>query len=63
MRQSFQIDYDSLKPSILWSDVGFEQARYIYDLGQEEPSTTLMSAVVTNELVIQAANDLGIPVS
>jgi NitT/TauT family transport system substrate-binding protein len=61
---SFQIDYDSLKPSILFSEDGFEKGRYILNLGlpADEPNTTLQSAVVTNGLVTQAANDLGIPV-
>ncbi len=59
---SFQIDYDSLKPSILFSEDGFEKGRYILNLGLDEPNTTLMTAVVTNELVIAAANDLGITV-
>ena len=61
---SFQIDYDSLKPSILFSEDGFEKGRYILNLGlpADEPNTTLMSAVATNELVIQAATELGIPI-
>ena len=61
---SFQIDYDSLKPSILFSEDGFEKGRYILNLGlpADDPNTTLMTAVVTNELVIQAATELGIPI-
>ena len=61
---SFQIDYDSLKPSILFSDDGFEKGRYILNLGLpvDEPNTTLLSAVVTNELVIAAAIELGIAI-
>lgn len=61
---SFQIDYDSLKPSILFSEDGFEKGRYILNLGlpADEPNTTLMSAVATNELVIQAATELGLPI-
>ena len=61
---SFQIDYDSLKSSILFSEDGFEKGRYILNLGlpADEPNTTLMSAVVTNELVIQAATELGLPI-
>ena len=61
---SFQIDYDSLKPSILFSEDGFEKGRYILNLGLpvDEPNTTLLSAVVTNELVIAAAIELGIAI-
>ena len=61
---SFQIDYDSLKPSILFSEDGFEKGRYILNIGkpEEEHNTTLMTAVVTNELVIQAATDIGIDI-
>lgn len=61
---SFQIDYDSLKPSILFSEDGFEKGRYILNIGktEEEYNTTLMTAVVTNELVIQAATDLGLDI-
>ena len=61
---SFQIDYDSLKPSILFSEDGFEKGRYILNLGlpADEPNTTLMSAVATNELVIQAATELGLEI-
>lgn len=61
---SFQIDYDSLKPSILFSEDGFEKGRYILNLGlpADDPNTTLMTAVVTNELVIAAATELGIDI-
>ena len=62
---SFQIDYDSLKPSILFSEDGFEKGRYILNLGlpPDQPNTTLMTAVVTNELVIHAATELGIDIN
>ncbi|WP_420614185.1 ABC transporter substrate-binding protein [Candidatus Spongiisocius sp.] len=61
---SFQIDYDSLKPSILFTEDGFEKGRYILNLGlpADAPNTTLMTAVVTNELVIQAATELGMAI-
>ena len=61
---AFQIDYDSLKPSILFSEDGFEKGRYILNLGlpADDPNTTLQSAVVTNGLVIQAATELGIAI-
>ena len=64
VQQSFKIDFDSLKRSILWREDGFEQGRYILNLGlpADEPNTTLMSAVVTNKFVVEAAEELGIEI-
>ena len=64
LEQSFKIDFDSLKRSILWREDGFEQGRYILNLGlpADAPNGTLMSAVVTNEFVEEAAAELGIDI-